>query len=417
MTYKKTVLDNGITVVTDVMTGVRSITVGLWFDVGSRDETESQAGLSHFMEHMLFKGTSSRSAFDISSEFDAIGAEANAFTSREYTCFYARCVDEDLQTVLEILSDMVMRSTFADENIETEREVVLEEIARADDTPDDVAFEQFTKSALLDHPLGLPVLGSKDRVSAFTQSDCLKFHAEKYVGSNLTVAASGNVDHDILVQLCEKMLGSMPAGKSISRNLITRSSRKYLAVCKKEIEQAHVLVGMPFISVNDPRRFAASVMSNILGGTMSSRLFQEIRENLGLAYSVFTNPNSYLELGTFAVYAGTRPENIGRVVSIIRAELDKMANDGPTVDELKKTVDGTCGQLLLGLESTSSRMARIGRATVQNTDLLTPEEVVERYRSLTCEDVLAIAQETLKQRPTISVVSPYDENSIEEILQ
>lgn len=412
MSYRKTVLPNGITVISDLMKGVRSVTVGLWFNIGTRDEAEDQAGIAHFMEHMMFKGTSKRSAFDISNEFDAMGAELNAFTSREYTCYYSRTVDDDLGKALEVLSDMVVNSTFSDEAICTEKEVVLEEIARADDTPDDVAFELFTNAMFSDHPLGLPVLGDSNQVRGFSRQDCVGFHKQNYVSGNMVIAAAGNVDHDYLVDLCNSCFRQIHVGGGINRTLQTQASRECLAVAQKDIEQAHVLYGMPFIPTNDPRRFAASVMSNILGGTMSSRLFQEVRENLGLAYSIFTNPNCYLDMGTFAVYAGTRPENITHVIEITRRELDKMAQDGPNHVELKNTVDGICGQLLLGLESTSGRMARIGRGVVQSTDLLTPEEVVDRYRSLTVADVLDIAQLILTQDPTIALVSPY---SLDEI--
>lgn len=416
MSYRKTVLDNGITVVTDLMQGVRSISLGLWFNVGSRDERQDQAGLTHFMEHMMFKGTPTRTAFDISSQFDALGAELNAFTSREYTCYYARVVDEKLDEALPILADMVINSEFSDETIEPEREVVIEEIARAEDQPDDVVFDLFLKGILPDHPLGLPVLGTRDHVSGYQHENCIEFHREHYVSGNLTVAAAGNVDHDHLVQLCESAFAGIAQGPRGVRDLKGFGDRVDLTVVTKDIEQAHILFGMPYIPTNDPRRFAASVMSNMLGGTMSSRLFQEVREKHGLVYSVFTNQSLNQGLGTFAVYAGTRPENIKRVVDIFRSELAKMAEFGTDEEELSKTIEGICGQLLLGLESSNSRMIRAGRGTTLGNDLLAPEEIVERYRSVTCEDVKSIAEQILTQEPTIAVVSPYSRDKVAELV-
>lgn len=415
MAYRKTVLENGITIVTDLMQGVRSVSLGLWFNVGSRDERADQAGLTHFMEHMMFKGTPTRTAFDISSQFDALGAELNAFTSREYTCYYARVVDEKLDAALPILADMVINSEFSNETIEPEREVVIEEIARAEDQPDDVVYDLFFANILPDHPLGLPVLGTREHVSGYQQENCLEFHREHYVSGNLTVAAAGNVDHDHLVDLCNSLFADMPQGPKAVRDLEGFGDRARLAVQTKDIEQAHILYGMPFIPTNDPRRFAASVMSNMLGGTMSSRLFQEVREKNGLVYSVFTSQSLNQGLGTFAVYAGTRPENIKRVIDITRTELAKMAQDGTDSEELSKTVEGICGQLLLGLESSNSRMIRAGRGTTMGNELLSPEEIVEHYRSVTCEDVKDIAQQILTQEPTIAVVSPYDRETVAEL--
>lgn len=416
MAYCKTELENGVTVVSDSMAGVRSVTIGLWYNVGSCDERPDQAGLTHFMEHMMFKGTPTRSAFDISSQFDALGAELNAFTSKEYTCYYARAVDENLDESLEILADMVLRSQFSDETIESEREVVIEEIARAEDQPDDVVFDLFATAALPNHPLGLPVLGTRQSVSSFHHASCAEFHEQHYFSGNLTVAASGNVDHERLVEECRKRLRDMPAAPKSARPHVAPAERKLFVAQRKDVEQAHILYGMPYMAFDDERRFAGAVMSQMLGGSMSSRLFQEVREKLGLVYSIFTHPSMHQGWGSLAVYAGTRPENVDRVVGITRKELVKMAQDGTDASELEKTIESICGQLLLGLESTSNRMVRIGRGQTMGAHHLEPEEMVERYRSVTCEDVLSLAQEVLMQQPTIAVVSPFDEAEAEEMV-
>ncbi|MBO4364667.1 MAG: insulinase family protein [Eggerthellaceae bacterium] len=416
MTYRKTVLDNGITVVTDAMSGVRSITIGLWFKVGSCDERPDQAGLTHFMEHMMFKGTPTRSAFDISSEFDALGAELNAFTGREYTCYYARAVDEKMPQALEILADMVMNSEFSDETIEPEREVVIEEIARTEDQPDDIVFDLFNLAILPDHPLGLPVLGTREHVSGYQHQNCAEFHECHYHGGNMTVAVAGNVDHDVLIELCESTFSPMRPGTRSVRNIQEPKTREFLRVQQKETEQAHIVYGVPYIAFDDDRRFAGAVMSSMLGGSMSSRLFQEVREKHGLVYSIFTHPSLYQGLGALSIYAGTRPENIDRVVEITRAELRKMAMEGTDEGELSKTVESICGQLLLGLESTSTRMVRIGRGETMGMPFQEPEQIVERYRNITCDDVQQVAQEFLLQDPTFSVVSPYSEDRVRQLV-
>lgn len=413
--YRKSELENGVTVVSDAMPGVRSVTIGLWFNVGSRDERADQAGLTHFMEHMMFKGTPSRTAFDISAQFDALGAELNAFTAKEYTCYYARAVDDKLPQALDILADMVIRSRFSEDTIEPEREVVIEEIARAEDQPDDVVFDLFASALLPNHPLGLPVLGTRQSVSGFHHANCAEFHAQHYYSGNLTVAVAGNVDHDSLVQQCERLFSSMPRGEKSRRDLQPAGQRLRFASLKKETEQAHLLYGMPFLSFDDERRFTGAVLSSILGGSMSSRLFQEVREKLGLVYSIFTHTSLYQGTGAFAIYAGTRPDNIERVVDIVRVELDKMVQDGVGPEELSKAVESLCGTLLLGMESTSGRMSRIGRAITMGVDALDPDQIVERFHSVSSDDVRNLAQQVLTQEPTVAVVSPFESERVREM--
>lgn len=415
MFYDRTVLDNGVTVITDAMPDVRSVSLGLWFNVGSRDERPDQAGLTHFMEHMMFKGTPTRTAFDISSQFDALGAELNAFTSKEYTCYYARIVDEKLADALPILADMVLNSEFSQETIDPERKVVLEEISRTEDTPDDYIYDLFGDALLPTHPLGRPVLGTRELVGGYAHANCAEFHVQHYYSGNLTVAAAGNVDHEALVAQCEQLFASMATGRKSTRAAVDPGARRPFTAQKKDTEQAHVLYGMPWMGFDDERRFAGATMSSMLGGSMSSRLFQEVREKRGLVYAIYTSPSAYQGLGQFSVYAGTNPDNIEEVVAIVRDELAKMVDEGPD-DELARTTESLCGQLLLGLESTSTRMLRIGRVETMGGQHLSADELVARYRAITRDDVRSVAAEMLGAEPTIAVISPYEVDKVQELV-
>ena len=305
----KTVLDNGMTVISRTMPDVRSVSLGLWFNVGSRDERPDQAGLTHFMEHMMFKGTPTKGPLDISMHFDRLGAELNAFTSKEYTCYYARFVDDKLEDALSVLAEMVIESNFSQDAIDTEREVVIEEIARSEDTPDDYVYELYSQSNLPNHPCGLPVLGTRDRVGSYRHADCADFHAEHYHAGNLTLAAAGNVDHDQLVTLAKRYFASMKPGKKEHRKLLQPQFSSGLFSQKRDIEQAHIVYGVPWLPLGNERRYIATVLTTILGGSMSSRLFQEVREKRGLVYSIYAMQAGYQGVGQWCIYAGTRPSN------------------------------------------------------------------------------------------------------------
>lgn len=412
MSVEKTVLANGMTVITYAMPSVRSISLGLWFNVGSRDERADQAGLTHFMEHMMFKGTKTKSALDISMHFDKLGAEFNAFTSKEYTCYYARFVDDKLEDALSMLAEMVIDSAFTQETIDTEREVVIEEIARSEDAPDDYVFDLYTASSMPDHPLGLPVLGTRERVGSYAHDDCQAFHDEHYHAGNLVLAAAGNLDHERLVKLAERAFASIKPGRKHERVLTTPAFKPGLYVAQKETEQAHLVYGFPWFGVGDPRRYAAGVLTTILGGSMSSRLFQEVREKRGLAYSVYATQGTYQGAGQWCIYAGTRAENLGEVVSVIEQELARITLEKVCQDELARTIDFLSGQLLLGLETTNSHMARLGKREVLGVEQTTPEDQVKGYQSVTAEDVLDLACQLLSGKPAIAVVSSCSEDEI-----
>lgn len=405
MSYFKTILSNGLTVISYPMPSVRSVSLGLWFRVGSRDENSQQAGLTHFMEHMMFKGTSTKGPLDISMHFDKLGAEFNAFTSKEYTCYYARFVDDKLEDALSMLAEMVIDSTFTQEAIDTEREVVIEEIARSEDTPDDYVFELYNSSTFPQHPLGLPVLGTRERVGTYTHDDCVNFHQEFYHAGNLVVAAAGNLDHDNLVKLVNDYFSHMKSGVQTARKLSVPAFSAGVHSAQRETEQAHLLYGFPWYGVGDERRYVGSVLTTLLGGSMSSRLFQEIREKRGLAYSVYATQACYQGAGQWCIYAGTRKENISEVLTLIETELERIRTQTVDDEELQRTIDFICGQLLLGLETTNSHMARLGKREVLGLDQVTPEEQVKAYRAVTSKQIQELAQDFLHGDPGIALVS------------
>ncbi len=414
---RKTVLDNGMTVISRTMPDVRSVSLGLWFNVGSRDERPDQAGLTHFMEHMMFKGTPTKGPLDISMHFDRLGAELNAFTAKEYTCYYARFVDDKLEDALSVLAEMVIESTFTQDAIDTEREVVIEEIARSEDTPDDYVYELYSQRNLPSHPVGLPVLGTRERVGSYEHADCAAFHQQHYHAGNLTLAAAGNVDHDVLVALAKRLFAPMRPGVKEKRQLLRPEFASGLFSQKRDIEQAHIVYGVPWLPLGDDRRYVATVLTTILGGSMYSRLFQEVREKRGLVYTIYAMHACYQGVGQWCIYAGTRPSNVQEVAKLIRAELDAIAQDYVSDDELSRNIDLICGQLLLGLESTNSHMVRLGKRETLGLPQTSPEEQTEGYRSVTKQQVLDLAQELLTAEPAIAVISPYSQEELSELVR
>jgi predicted Zn-dependent peptidase len=398
------------------MDAVRSVSVGIWFRVGSRDEAESQQGISHFMEHMMFKGTARRDALAISQDFESIGAEQNAFTSKEYTCYYSRFIDERAPEIMDILGDMVTSSLFAQDSIDSEREVVIEEIARSEDTPDDYVFELFTKAVFPAHELGRPVIGTREVVGSFAHNDCTAYFADHYHAANCIIVASGNVDHDAFVALCEKHIGALPQGARNARNLVPKQERERFAVMRKETEQSHIVYGMPGIPLGDDDRFASSLLDTALGGGMSSRLFQEVREKRGLAYAVYASTMPFLGAAQFLAYVGTRPSNIEEVISILRHELAKAVEEGLSQEELERVREYVIGHIVLSMESTSQRMLRLGKGAISEIDLLSLDELIASYRAVTLDDIQRVLLRILNQAPTIAIISPRDEREVEDAL-
>jgi predicted Zn-dependent peptidase len=395
--YDLSTLADGERVVTERLDGVRSVAIGFWIGTGSRDEDSARAGVSHFIEHLLFKGTRSFSAQEIAETFDGIGGELNALTTREYTVVYARVMDDHLETALDVMTDMVYAPALDD--LDAEREVVLEEIAMVEDTPQELVHDLAGAAIFGPHPLGRPIVGSADVIATVSRRAVRAFHRGRYVAPSTVVAAAGSVDHDRLVALLTehgrlKKAAPPPRG-SAGRRALNGRLRPRLVFQRKETEQYHVCVGAPGISRADPRRFAASVLDGILGGSASSRLFQEIREKRGLAYNVYTFASMYAETGEVGVYVGTREENLAESLEILARETLDVASGGVREDELRRAKESLKGRIMLSMESTSNRANRLGKSVVTDTELLSMDEIVESLEAVTADDVAALAAELL----------------------
>lgn len=416
MFYDRTVLDSGITVISESIPTVRSVALGIWIAAGSRDERPEEAGISHFLEHMMFKGTPTRTALDISESFDRLGAEVNAFTSEEATCYYSRVIDRHAPEAFAVLADMVVDSVFDRDAAVSEREVVLEEISRTEDTPDQKADDLFSRALWADHPIGRPVLGERQTVSGFLPEQLRSYTGRHYRTGDVVVAAAGNMPHADIVEMAAAALAGLPVGTRAERELSTTAPGRHVAVSTKETEQAHICWGTLSLSAKDPDRFAADLLNAVLGGSMASRLFQEIREKRGLAYAVHSYNSMYTDTGGFMVYAGTRPENTAEVIGLIETEVAKVLDTGLTVAELTRARDSVDGQLVLGLENTSRRMMRLGSPEIGSRELLSVDEIVERYAAVTLEDILRVARATLGGPRTLAVVGPHTADEIEGLL-
>jgi predicted Zn-dependent peptidase len=397
------------------MPGVRSVTLGIFFRVGSRDEQNDEAGLSHFLEHMMFKGTAQRDALQISESFDALGALPNAFTSKETTCYYATMLDESLPGVMEILGDMVTSPLFAPDACASEGQVIIEEIARGEDDPEDQSHELFAKTLWPRHPLGLPIGGTRASVASFGQPQARAYHRRHYRPDSCYVIAAGNVDHAGLVALAQKHLQRLKSGgvsTPIPADLRRVAPRAYKrsALTSKETEQAHVLYGTTTMPAGDKRRFALSLLNTAFGGTMSSRLFQEVREKRGLAYAVYSMPALYEGRGMFAVYVGTRPDNGAKVLEVVRREFDKLgaARGGLKAAELDRARAVAKGALAVALESTSKRMLRLSDALLLGQAALSAEESLERLDAVSLGEVRELGGQLAASAKTLTVVGPYE---------
>ena len=380
--------------ISERLPGVRSVAFGLWIGAGSRDEPEERAGVSHFLEHLLFKGTERYSAQEIAELFDELGGELNAATSRETTVVYARVPDDRLEIAVDVMADMVYRPTFAE--VDSEREVVLEEIAMVEDTPHDLVHDIAAEAVFGGHALGRPVIGRAEVISTVSRRALAAYHRRAYVGERIVLAAAGNVRHEQLVELLDTHRnGSLADGRLPPRKPVRRLPPPGLRFLSKETEQYHVCLGAPGIPRSDERRFAASLLDAILGGSASSRLFQEIREKRGMAYSVYSYASQYSDSGQVGLYVGTREDNLSACLEIAVAELSDLAAGNVSAAELARAKENLKGRLLLSLESTATRMTRLGKATVTDTPLLEVDEIVRRLEAVTGGEVAELASELL----------------------
>ncbi|MGH8900323.1 MAG: M16 family metallopeptidase [Egibacteraceae bacterium] len=403
-------LESGVRVVTESMPPVRSVSVGFWVGVGSRDERSPVAGASHFLEHLLFKGTRRRTARQIAEEIDAVGGDINAFTAKEYTCFYAHCLDRDLGLAVDVLGDMIGSALIRTTDVDGERDVVLEEIRMHLDTPDDLVHGVFTQGYFGDHPLGREVLGSEQTITAMTRDQVHRYYKRHYVPANLVVAVAGNVEHDHAVELVAEALEELPrvASPTVHRTTPRGSTQPRVVVRSRPTEQAHLVLGGRGFRRSSEHRYAAGVLNQALGGGMASRLFQEIREQRGLAYSVYSYHGMHVDAGTFAVYTGTAPHRMNEVLDVVRVELDKAREHGLTAEELERARGHLAGSMVLSLEDTGSRMNRLGSALVTGSPLLSLDETIAAVEAVTDDDVSAVAQQLLAGPFTLAVVGPLD---------
>ncbi len=384
-------LPSGVRVVTEGMESVRSIALGLWVRTGSRDESPAEAGLSHFLEHLLFKGTDRFSSREIDEAFDSIGAEVNAGTGKETTSVYSRFLDRHLDRAFDVLSDMVLHPTYPD--IDSEREVVIEEIAMYEDEPSDKVHDILSTAIFGDHPLGRPIIGRAEVVSSVPVPEIGAYHDKHYVGGNLVLAAAGNVDHERLVELASEKLDCPPATEASAAEPAPEEINPRLCFRAKETEQYHLCLGGQGIARADERRFALRVLDAILGGSTSSRLFQEVREKRGLAYAVYSYASQFVDGGQIGIYVGTRPDNVAEAMEVIGGELRRVAADGVTADELERARENLKGRTTLSTESTLARMNRLGSSLLMGVPLLSLDEVLAKIDAVTLDDVGALAAE------------------------
>jgi predicted Zn-dependent peptidase len=411
---RRTVLPGGLRVVTETMPTVRSAAFGIWAGIGSRDEVPADAGATHYLEHLLFKGTERRSALEISSAIDAVGGDLNAFTAKEYTCYYARVLDADLPLAVDVVSDMVTGSLIEGEDVEAERGVILEEIAMRDDEPSDLVHDEFSAALYGDAPLGRPILGTVGSINALNADGIARYYRDRYLPPNLVVAVAGNVDHDEVVRQVEKafeakLVGAeLPSPPRIGGD--GADPNPGVRLISRQTEQANLILGTVGVSRTDDRRFALGVLNAALGGGMSSRLFQEVREKRGLAYSVYSYTSQYADTGMFGVYAGCQPGKVDEVLSICRDEVAKVADHGLTDEELGRGKGQLRGSMVLGLEDTGSRMSRIGKSELVYDELMSVDEVLGKIDAVTPDDIRAIAHDILAQPLTLTVVGPFEDH-------
>src|SRR6202453_716821 len=418
-TVRRTVLPGGLRVVTEFLPAVRSVALGIWVGVGPRDEDEAHAGATHYLEHLLFKGTKKRTALEISSEMDAVGGEMNAFTAKEYTCYYARVLDADLPLAVDVLSDMVTSSLITSKDVDAERNVVLEEIAMNEDDPSDTVHEAFTARLYGDTPLGRPILGTTDSINKITRDQIFEHYQARYTPEHLGVAAAGNLDHDTVGELVRQAFGDVLATRVAAEAAPARLAGDQpvsqagagTTLVSRSIEQANLVLGCEALARTDDRRFALGVLNAAFGGGMSSRLFQEVREKRGLAYSVYSFAGQHADTGMWGIYVGCLPSKADDVLAICAEEITRLVDGGLTDAELARGKGQVRGSIVLGLEDPSSRMSRLGKSELVYPRLEPVDEVLASIDAVSHDDIRAIAAEILTRPKALAVVGPFDEGT------
>lgn len=404
-------LANGLRIVVEEIPSVRSVSLGIWVGTGSRDEDEKTSGISHFIEHMMFKGTATRTARQIAEFFDGIGGHVNASTSKEYTNFYAKVLDEHFELAMSALADMVNHSLFKEEDINKERKVIIEEIKMYEDTPDELVHDLLAETIYPDHSLGFNILGTEESLNSFTRDDFMNYLQARYTPDNMVIAVAGNISVDQVRQAAEQWFGQLQG--SARRILDTEPNFQVAkAIREKATEQAHICLAVDTFSYKDERMYPMILLNNLLGGSSSSRLFQEIREERGMAYSVYSYYSSYRDSGMFGVYAGTSPDQAQTVLDLVQEIFQDVASQGFSQEELKKAKEQVKGSLMLSLESTGSRMNRLGKNELILGRHITLDETLAKINQVTVEDLQQLAQFILTQKPALAAVGPFTDLSV-----
>ncbi len=423
MSVRRTVLPSGLRIVTEEVPSVRSAAVGIWVNVGSRDETPAVAGASHFLEHLLFKGTKRRNALEISSTIESVGGEMNAFTSKEYTCFYARVIDTDLPMAIDVISDLITSSIVSALDVDAERKVVLEEIAMRDDDPSDLVHDLYAETYYGDTQLGRPILGTIDSIKGMSRNSVFNYYKKRYLPQDLVVAVAGNINHKKVVRMVEEALSldgflDVKGAPQLRANTSVRvRGQQSVGLLSRKTEQAHMFYGMEGVTRSDERRFSMGVLASALGGGMSSRLFQEIREKRGLAYSVYAYAQQFAGSGQIGFYAGCNPAKAIEVVEIIQEVLSDVATHGMSHEEVERAKGAVRGSLVLSQEDSASRMSRIGKNEIVYGQVMSFDDILKEIARVSVEDVRVIASEFLTKTPTLALVGPFkNEAKFEKVL-
>jgi predicted Zn-dependent peptidase len=410
--YKKSVLPNGIRVVTERIPHVRSVAVGIWVDTGSRNEPESRGGVSHLIEHLVFKGTASRTAEEIARTMDSVGGQMDAFTAKEHTCFYVSVLDEHLPLAVDLLTDILLHSLFGTEEIEREKSVVLQEIKMVEDTPDDLIHDLFAERIWAGHPLGRPILGRREAVQGMSREVILCHFGEEYVPEHIVIAVAGHVEHEQVVSLFAPSFEGF-LRPSVARDGTPPVLHGGVHLVPKSLEQVHLVAGFPGLSQSAPERYALYLLNDIIGGSMSSRLFQEVRERQGLVYSIYSGTQAYRDTGTLYIYAGSDAQNFSKVLKCILREVRALKKDGSTTDELRRAKDHLKGNLMLSLESTSSRMNRLAKQELNFGSFFSLDEMLAAIDRVREEEVQALVHRLLDEdRLAILTLGPLDRRNL-----
>jgi predicted Zn-dependent peptidase len=393
---RKQVLPNGVTILSEEMQGIRSVAIGVWVKTGSRYEAPETNGVSHFIEHMVFKGTKNRSALDIARQMDSIGGNMDAFTGKETVCFNAKVLDEHLPIAVDVISDLVLNPTFEPRDIDREKGVILEEIKMDEDNPDYLVHEIFTQNFWKDHPLGKPILGTKETVRALDQAAIIENFQTRFSPGSIIIAAAGSLNHDEFAQLVADRFSRLKPVPNGNRHPAPKISAKIITRNKKSLEQVQLCMGVPAPPIGDEQRYVSFILNTLLGGGMSSRLFQKVREEQGLVYSIYSDLNPYSDTGCLCVYAGTSRESAPKVVQSVLDEFKRLKNEPVSVDELERVKDQLKGSLMLSLESSTSRMSNLARQEMYFDRFIDQDEIIQRVEGVTAEEITALANQIFR---------------------